>query len=160
MPELDADLTVSLSAALGGLAASVGGLCTRMDREFERSARKSDVLRSGPFGVNVPLSAGATIGGWFAQSPNLGPPAGYVWSVRALVAQGYTAGTVTVYIDNPNGATFAGYPQAGLYTFGRGERLLRPMSQMVVVASGITGVLQLYGDADVFPSWYLPEYIG
>jgi hypothetical protein len=157
---VDADLSVSLSASLGSLAAKVGGLCDRMDREWKRRADMADMMRSAPFGLNVTLSAGATTGTYFAQSPNLGPAAGYMWSVRALIAQGYTAGTVNVWRDNAAGEQFAGFPQAGLYTFGRGERLLWPMSQMVVTASGITGTLAIYGHADLFPSWYLAEYIG
>jgi hypothetical protein len=148
---IDADLIASLNVGMGNL-------CQRLDRQWQERAQMGETLRSASFIVSVPLTGGATSGTYFSQSPNLGPAAGFVWSVRALVAQGYTAGTVTVWQDNPGGATFAGFPQAGLYTFGRRERLLRPMSQMVIVASGISGTLQICGDADVMPAWYLPYY--
>lgn len=155
---LDADFSVSLTACLDRLTAAVGGLDGKMAREHARRVELANHVRSVPFGVNVPLSGGATLTPYFSQSPNLGPAAGYMWSVRALIAQNYTAGTVNVWRDSPSGEIISPFPQAGLATFGRGERLLWPMSQMVVTATGIVGTLQIYGQADLFPQAFLAQY--
>jgi hypothetical protein len=158
MSHADIEISGSLIASLDGLAGAVNQLDRRMEKDNRRRLEIAMQVRSAPFGVGVALSGGANLGLYFAQSPNLGPAAGMMWSVRSLIAQGYTAGTVNIYRDNPNGEQFAGFPQAGLYTFGRGERPLWPMSQMVVVASGISGIVEIYGHADVFPQGYWAEY--
>jgi hypothetical protein len=116
------------------------------------------VLRQVPLAVpGIPLSAGA---GTMDQAQSLGPPQGYYWSVRRLTATGFTAGTVTAFIDSTAGEPVVPFPQAGVFTFGRGEILLHPMSRLVISATGITGTVQLYGAADAFEDWYLPEYLG
>ena len=61
-----------------------------------------------------------------------------------------------------NGEPVAPFPQEGVFTFGKGELLIHPGSQLIfsALASGITGTIQIYGAADMFESWYLPYYIG
>lgn len=156
MPELDADLTVSLSAALGGLTAAVGGLCTRMDREAAHRQRAGEAFRQVPFIINVPLTAGAAT---LNPSP-VGPELGYYWSIRKLAAVNFTAGTVNTYIDNIGGEPIVPFPAAAVNTFGKGEQLIHPSSNIAVVAAGITGTVQIWGKADQFESWLLPWYIG
>lgn len=104
----------------------------------------------------------------------LGPNTGFHWSIRRMVASGFTAGTVTVYrnaVQTTFGAApaytgeiFFVFPQAGTYTFGRNEMLLEPDDSLSVSATGITLVagapgVQLAGAVDQLESWLLPDYI-
>jgi hypothetical protein len=120
--------------------------------------RPVPIVRQVPIFMAVPLTAGA--GTLYGTIGAAGPPMGWCWSIRRLTAQGYTAGSVVVYENSPNGEAFMPFSQAGAQTGGKGEFLLQPQSYMVVVASGITGTVTLFGRADAFPWWYLTEYIG
>jgi hypothetical protein len=156
MPELEAQLVLSLAAALDGLAAKVGGLSDRYDQRLRQQGRAAQVIRQVPFIINVPLVAGAAT---INPSP-VGPDIGYYWSIRKLAAVGFTAGTVNTYIDNTGGEPIVPFPVAAVNTFGKMEQLLNPGSAVAVVATGITGTVQLWGRADQFEVWALPWYMG
>lgn len=148
---LDLAVSATLTAALGDLTAEM-----RAERQWRQ--KMSQVLRQVPLAVpGMSLSAGA---GTVDVAQALGPPQGYYWSVRRLTATGFSAGTVTAYIDSTAGEPVAPFPQTGVFTFGRGEILLHPMSRLVIAATGITGTVQVYGAADAFEDWYLPYYLG
>lgn len=137
-----------------GLEAFVD-LSDKLDREHHWREKKAHAVYQQTFDpMQVPLTAGA---GTLDQSTRMGPNRGFMWSVRRLTLSGFTAGTCIVYIDGLEPLPF---PQAGMYTFGRGEFLLTTGQRLTVVATGITGYVQLNGAADVFETWYLPEYIG
>jgi len=80
---VDADLSLSLSAALGGLSAQVGGMCDRMDRDNRFRDRVAQASRVVPFVMNVPIVSSA---GSLSPAPNCGPDVGYYWSIRRLAA--------------------------------------------------------------------------
>lgn len=138
-----------------------------------RKARLLQELHQTPIAPpQIPITTGA---GVLQPTDLLGPMTGQYWSVRRLVSYGYSAGTVTVYRNATAtgfGASAAAvgeilftFPQAGTYTFGRGEILLRPDDNLLMLATGITlssgySGVQVYGDADVFSTWLLPDYIG
>jgi hypothetical protein len=119
--------------------------------------------------IQVPIAGGA---GVFQMNDLLMPKAGYMWSVRALTASGYSAGSVIVYKGGMivGGAYTGGgdprspFAAAATNTFGRGEFLLDQGDALIVVCSGITlnanqpGV-QINGAADCFERWLLPEYL-
>jgi hypothetical protein len=104
----------------------------------------------------------------------MGPMTGFYWSLRRMVAQGYSAGTVAVYRNASQTAWGEGagqltgellytFPSAGTYTFGRREMMLSPDDTIALIVTGATlnaGVtgIQVTGAADQFPSWYLPRY--
>lgn len=156
MPELDADLSVSLSAALGGLATQIGRLGARLDRESAFRQQAMEAFRQVPFIINVPLVAGAAT----INPAPAGPDTGYYWSIRRLAAVGFTAGTVNTYVDNTGGEPIVPFPQSAVFTFGKGEQLINPNSNIAIVAAGITGTVQIWGRADQFESWLLPWYLG
>jgi hypothetical protein len=113
----------------------------------------------------IPLYATSLGGsGTVASAATLGPSTAQYWSVRRLSASGFTAGTVVFCLNSAAGepvAVFAGAAgQIAPQTFGRGELLLHPQSFLVPVASGITGTVTIIGAADMFPDWYLSEYLG
>lgn len=149
VPALEIELNARLCASLEGLAGQVGA-----EQEWRRKI--SEAMIDVPFGLTVPLSGGT---GTLTQAPNLGPPLGWWWSVRRLTAVGFTAGTVNVYADSTAGELIAPFPQAGVFTFNRGEQLLRPMQQMIIQATGIAGTVTIWGRADGFQQWFYPYYV-
>jgi hypothetical protein len=72
----------------------------------------------------------------------------------------FTAGSVNTYVDNTAGEPICPFPAAAVNTFGKGEQLMNPMSRIAVVATGITGTVQIWGAADQFETWLLPWYMG
>ena len=161
---VDADLSLSLSAALGGLSAQVGGMCDRMDRDNRFRDRVAQASRVVPFVMNVPIVSSA---GSLSPAPNCGPDVGYYWSIRRLAATGFTVGNVVVYIDN-----IAGQPiwvAAGatigvtVADWGKGHQFVHPNSSLAVNCTGITSAnnqVIIYGDADQVESWLWPWYLG
>lgn len=152
----EADFGVSLVASLNGLADRVGGLCDRLDHEARFRQAAAQAFRQVPFIINVTLTAGA---GNLNPSP-FGPDTGYYWSIRKLSAVGFTAGSVNTYVDNIGGEPIVPYPVSAVNTFGKGEQLIHPGSSIAVNATGITGTVQLWGQADQFETWLLPWYLG
>lgn len=156
MGGLDIQAGVSLQAGMAELTAAISGMCQRMDREWKFRERANDAFRQVPFIINVPLVAGAAT----LNPTQAGPDAGYYWSIRKLSAVGFTAGTVDTYVDNTGGEPIVPFTVSAVNTFGKGEQLLHPNSNIAVVAAGITGTVQIWGQADQFESWLLPWYMG
>lgn len=159
---------LAIGAAFTAIAGKIGG----MNADDRKMCLASELYQTPIAPQQIPI--GSNTGGVLAPSDLTGPMTGQYWSVRRLVAYGYSAGTVTVYRNatiTGTGSSAAAvgeqlftFPQAGTYTFGRGEILLRPDDFLVLVATGVTltsgqGGITIYGDADCFSSWLLPDYI-
>jgi hypothetical protein len=141
--EIDLDLGVSIAAALGQTAEACAGLAREMGHARRRRAELNQKLM--PLDVDlqpIPLQAGA---GVLDQPRLLAPPMGWTWQLDGLVAQGFTAGTVQVFLTS-------GYANAGqginVFTFSgagvfyqRHFRFIRYGQRLVFVASGITGTV-------------------
>lgn len=154
--EADFSFGAGLAASMNGLAAQVGGLCERLDREAKFRQKANEAFRQVPIVINVPLTAGAA-----NLNPTIfGPDIGFYWSIRKLSAVGFTAGTVNTYVDNTGGEPIVPFAVSAVNTFGKGEQLLHPGSAIAVLASGITGTVQIWGQADQFETWLLPWYLG
>ena len=159
-PPDGADLGVFAS-----IGASLGRVASMMEDRERRRHKLFEQLHQVPIGPQqITLTAGA---GNLQLLEMFGPKAGYMWSVRRLTAQGYTAGAVTAWKNGAVvGATFAGgepvapFAAAGVLTFGRGELLLDQNDQLIFTATGITGSVTIYGAADNFERWLLPDYLG
>jgi hypothetical protein len=176
MPPLDASLLDlpgepgNLSDASGGgglqvlaqLSASLGSVAVELRRQCDRQQRLTQALRQLTVGPGViPISGGA---GTLSQDPMFGPNTGYFWSVRRLSAWGFTAGTVTVYLNQPGGEILPSFPAPGSNTFGRGEVMLQPLDTLIFVASGITlasgfGQVIVQGVADNGELWIQTDYL-
>ena len=158
---IEADFGVNLVASLNGLAARVGGLCDRLDRETRERQASLQQFRQALFVLNVPIVAGAA-----SLNPSTaGPDIGFYWSIRKLAVVGFSAGTVNTYVDNTGGEPIVPYPVQAVNTFGKGEQLINPNSSIAIVASGITlaagySTVQVWGRADQFETWLLPWYMG
>lgn len=166
-PGIAAEGVISIAAGFAGIGDRIRE-CSAADRKMRLAAELYQTPIAPP---QIPVNTG---NGLLQPTDQTGPMTGQYWSVRRLVSYGYSAGTVTVFRNaTPTGyganAAAIGeqlftFPQAGTYTFGRGEMLLRPddnllfLAQGVTLNSGQTGIT-VYGDADCFSSWLLPDYI-
>ena len=149
-PGLEIDFSARVAASLDGLAA-------RMDRESAWRQKIAQAVTQVPFAGTITLSGGA---GTDDQPDKLQAKTGFIWSVRRITAQGFSAGTVTVYRNSALGEPVMPFPVPAVNTIGRGELLLMPGDRMVWGAATITGTVSYWGVADCFESWYLPFYIG
>ena len=150
-----ADIEVDLGAQL---VASIEGMAARLDREERQRQRMAQAIRQVPITPpQITLNAGA---GTLDLPASLRVPTGYYWGVRRLTLSGFSAGTAVVYLNGAGGEPVAPFAQAGTFTFGKGQLLMHPDDRLVVVATGITGVVQVNGAADLFEQWYLPYYLG
>lgn len=102
----------------------------------------------------IPLVSGS---GTLLEPTQYGPPVGFMWSVRRLTISGYTAGTVTVYLNQIEPIAF---PAAGTYTFGKGELMLDNGDNLSFTAASVTGQPVVFGSVDVIPRNQLPAYLG
>jgi len=144
----DLSVFVQIGAALGSVAEA-------LKAEQEWRSQVATVIRQAPISPQaIALSGGA---GTLQSAQSLGVPQGYFWSVRRLSATGFTEGSVNITIDG--GELVAPFPQAGVYTFAPGDVLIHPMSQLVAIATGITGSVVIAGASDLFETWYLPYYL-
>ena len=155
--ELDVGFGAQLLASLDGLAVKVGGLCDRMDREDLTRRRAQEAFRPWAQAGQVTLTAGA---GALQDFNRFGCPLAYRLAVTRLAVQGFSAGSVTVYLDSAAGEPLAVFAAAGMQYFGKGQITLNSMSQLVWSATGITGAVSVWAAGQVMESWLFPWYIG
>jgi len=160
---LEVDFSAQLLAGLNELSGKIGGLSSRLDREATVRQRAAQSFRQVPIVKGINTAGSATT----SHIEPHGPPQGYYWSIRRLTAYNYSAGTVTVFRDSPdgvNGEPMIAFPSAGVYTFGKGEMLLSPQTNLIVTWSGLTVItgnfISIWGAADQFETWLLPWYMG
>jgi hypothetical protein len=103
----------------------------------------------------IPLVAGA---GTLIQSALYGPELPYWWDLRTVSLWGFTAGTVTVYLNNVNGEQIGQTTVPGQFTWGNQE-LIGPQDSLVFGATGVTGVVNLTVRAIEIQTAWLPEYL-
>ena len=149
-PGIDVEVTARLCASLDGIA-------QRLDRAQAFRQRCAAALTSVPFVGTVTLSSGA---GTDDQPDKLTAKTGFIWSVRRITANGWTAGSVTAYRNSSIGEPVMPFPTPAVNTIGRGELLLMPGDRIVWGATTITGTVSYSGVADCFESWLLPFYLG
>jgi hypothetical protein len=108
----------------------------------------------GPIGA-LTITAGA---GKFDTPDLLGPHDPYWWDLRRFAAWGFTAGTVNLFKNDTNGTQLGSLTAPGNITWSAQE-LLAPRDRLIVVASGVTGVVQFEVRAVEVESRWLPEYL-
>lgn len=141
----------ALEVILGNLAASVNKLASATSRVDDLYQN----LRVVPI-VFQPL--GANVSGTMDTPDRNGPKDGFFWDVRRLTAWGFTAGTVTVTLNDINGEQVAVFPQAGQFTWS-GNLILAQRDRLIAVSAGITGNVQLQGQAIEVSTQIMPEYL-
>ena len=163
-PGLEIDFNAQLTASLNGVA-------TALSREAQWRQKQMNAIRQVPFAGSIAINGSGI--GVYDQPDALQAKTGYIWGIRRLTIQGWSAGTVIAYRNgalnpltglNP-GEPICPYPVPAVNTFGRGEQLLMPGDRVNFGATGITlatgyGQVQFWGVADCLESWYLPHYLG
>jgi hypothetical protein len=155
-----------MDKGLGGVEVDLGfavmSLGNSVDKMKDWWEKHSDIVYQSPINAQVSSgSAGITPNDVSAPaSSNLQPDLGTCWSVRRLSVTGYTAGTVTLYINalEPVASWTFGVVNP-FYTYAKGAILLQPGDRLTIGQSGVTGTGPLFGVADTFPYWYLRRYL-
>jgi hypothetical protein len=87
-----------------------------------------------------------------------GPHDPYWWDVRSIKVWGFTAGTVTCYLNSTNGAQVFEATAPGEFT-GSATTVLGPRDRLIFSATGITGTVSFGGQAIEIHTAWLPEYL-
>lgn len=109
----------------------------------------------------VPILGGIllTSGAGTLDQPDMyGPKDPYWWDLRDLAVWGFTAGTVTVYLNSTTGGFIAQTSTPGDFTWSA-QKLLAPRDRLIFVAAGVTGSVQFGGQAIEIETAWLPEYL-
>jgi hypothetical protein len=71
----------------------------------------------------------------------VGPPPGWYYDVNMIIANGYTAGTVSVYKNDPNNpAEIRGvFTTTGILSYGKCNLVLSHNDNILLVPSGLSG---------------------
>jgi hypothetical protein len=136
------------------LSASIDGLASQLKAASERDRQcRASIWTFRVPPVPMTLTAGA---GSLGSAMMFGPRTGQFWSIHYMVASGFTAGTVSVYLNSANGDLIYGFPSAGSATFGKGQMFLQPGDRFHFSATGITGTVAIsFGGVQM-----LSEYVG
>lgn len=103
----------------------------------------------------IPLTSGAGV----LDLPDMyGPKDPFWWDLRDMSLFGWTAGTVTVYLNSTSGVILAQTTVPGDFTWSA-QKLLAPRDRLVFQAAGITGTVQFGGQAVEVETAWLPEYL-
>jgi len=103
----------------------------------------------------IPLSGGA---GTLQQGNLYGPEMPYWWDLRTLSFWGFTAGTVTTFLNSASGEQIAATTTPGQFTWSAQIMLSGP-DNLIFVASGITGSVNVALRAIEVETQWLPEYL-
>jgi hypothetical protein len=104
---------------------------------------------------SIPLTAGA---GTLLQSGLYGPELPYWWDLRTISVWGFTAGTVTVFMNSVNGEQVGQTTVPGQFTWSAQE-MIGPQDSLVFTGTGITGVVNVIVRAVEVAAGWLPEYL-
>jgi hypothetical protein len=124
----------------------------------QRAGRRQAAIQTVPiYAPGMTLSGGA---GTLDVPDMLGPHDGYYWDLRTLSIQGFSAGTVSVYVNGVALQNFRPeFSSAGVYTFGKGQFILTPRDRLIFAAAGITGTVIVNGVAVQVEDWLWSEYL-
>lgn len=163
MDKKTTELGIGVEVDLGFAVAQLGQKVDKMEDWWEKH---SDIVYQTPIvaqitGTTATLNPANPNDGVAPGTGNLSTDAGTCWSVRRLSLVGYTAGTVTAYINGlePVQAWTFGTTVNPFNYYPKGGLLLQPGDRLTLSASAVTGTAQLFGTADTFPYWYLRRYL-
>lgn len=104
----------------------------------------------------IPLVAGA---GNLQLFNVFGPQMPYWWDLRTLSFWGFSAGTVSAFMNNLNGEQVAlAVTTPGQFTWS-GQMLMSPQDDLLFSATGVTGVVNVTVRAIEVETAWLPEYL-
>lgn len=142
--------------AAAGIDISLGKIARHMDRQ----ARDEELLRQiVPILLTAPQILLAGGAGTLVQPDLLGPHDGYAWDVRRLVAAGFSAGTVTAYLNFQADENLLYTWAAAGPAFFSTSIILGDSDALIFTATGITGTVTISGQAIQVPTLILPKYL-
>jgi hypothetical protein len=145
-------------AAMVELAASVGDLRKAITEGGTGVLRGPKVPWEACHPVPIRAGAIATAAGTVDIPDLLGPHDPYWWDVRRIGAWGFTAGTLTLFLNSAQGEQLAAWSAPGNFTWGT-SLLLAPRDRLVFVAAGLVGAAQITGQAFEVETLWLSEYL-
>lgn len=134
MPDLDVAASFDVGVSLDSLASEI-------KRYNDRAHRLAQAIH--PFSVPpspIALSSGT---GTLSQPNISGPQMSNYWDVHRIAAMGFTAGSVTVYLNAVGGDPVAYLTAQGVYYFGKGQVMLTGNDNLVFYATNITGTVAM-----------------
>ena len=143
---------------LADLTLAIGGLRESVRNGYAKPRIPWEACHPVWFTGSIPLTAGA---GTLLNINLYGPELPYWWDVRSVRTWGFTAGTVTVYRNNPgslSGEQFGAAVTPGEFSWSS-QTLLGPQDGLVFGATGITGSVFVAGQAIEVAADWLPEYL-
>lgn len=150
------------AGVLGEVTAQLvlGRISKHLDYAERKARRMWQTIHTVPIrGGGVTGLANAT--GLLDQPSRFGPTEGYWWDLGRLSCWGFTAGTVTAYLNDSIGVgePLAVFTVPGQWTWGQCQASLAPRDRIVFIGTGITGSIFVGGQATEVESWYWPEYV-
>lgn len=130
---------------MAGLTASIEGLAAQM--ENDRAERQCIAQAIHPFKVpGIPVPSSGTL-----DQPNLlGPRTGQYWDIHRISCTGFSAGSVTAYLNSAFGDEVETFAAAGIIKYGKAQQMLTAGDRLVFVATGITGsVVVSFGGTEI-----------
>jgi hypothetical protein len=134
--QAEVDFGVQLLAGLGQVAGQLDTLNKHHARERARRAELNGKLM--PLNVDlqpIPVTAGA---GLLDVPRLLQPPLGWTWQIDAVGVQGFSAGSVTMFLNSVQGVQLFTFNSAGVL-YQRHMRFMRYGERLLFSAAGITG---------------------
>lgn len=136
---IEVDLGLHIGAAVGRAVAEQ--LAEFRNGELRRQAElNGQIMPLGLDLIPIPLVAGA---GVLDQPRLLGPAMGWTFQLDGMGAQGFTAGSVAVFLNSILGAQLLNFSSAGTF-YQRHFRYLRYGERLVFQATGITGTASIW----------------
>jgi hypothetical protein len=162
-PESGAAAGIGVELDLGFAVASLG---KKVDSLVDYWERNSEIVYQVPLYAQITGTTPASNPDGPNDGANTGNSSlqangGHCWSIRRMTVSGYTAGTVTAYINGlePVASWTFGQTTPPFYQYPKGALLLQPGDKLTIGAVGVTGTAQLFGMSDAFPYWYLRKYL-
>lgn len=160
MNEWEPDIPVPPEAEIkiGPLIVELAGKVNDLHKAW---TKRGEVVFQAPLYGQLAAGSYPSNDGANSTNSNLSTDRGLVYSVRRLSATGFTAGTVIAYINaiEPIATWVFGAAADPTRVYAKGAMLLQPGDRITLGGTGITGQANIFGVADAFPTWYLPEYL-
>ncbi len=145
-------------SGFGGILADLTLAVGSLRESMSRGARPRipwEACRPVPLLGRIALSGGA---GTLDQPDLYGPKDPYWWDLRTVAVWGFTAGTITLYLNDTNGQQLGQTTVPGEFTWSA-QKILGPRDRLLFGATGVTGSVNITGQAIEVAAGWLPEYL-
>jgi hypothetical protein len=144
------------------LEAAVGQLVQHLGRAEDRRRKLWKAVHTIPLRGGGATGLNNFTGVLIDQKDRFGPHTGHYWDVARLSAWGWTAGTVTAYLNDTQGIgePLAVFTTPGQWTWSSKQMPLAPDDRIVFIGAGVTGAVYVGGSATEVEAPYWADYVG